>query len=832
MVVAAVAMTACSRQEIMPETDGAQLTVTAYHEGASDTRTTVQDGGTQVLWEPAEEIKLFYQGGEGRFVSQNTQPAAVADFSGVLDIFPGIGNTSDILWGIYPYRADASSDGESVTTTLPAQQTGRAGSFERNTHITLARSYSYELAFFNVTGGLRFSLTQTGIKSVTFQGNGGEALAGTVKLAFENGVPAVQQLTGGESVITLAAPDGGTFQTGKWYYIEAIPGTLSGGFKLTFYKDGESATLGSAGSVTIHRGKYGSLADADEGLVFQPVVDPSAAIKFEDLNTKNACVSLFDSNGDGEVSYAEAAAATSLKGLFSLYTEVKKFDEIKYFTGVSSTDGVFTGLRYLESITIPGNITTLGTFKRCIALKTVVLPSGLKSLPNDCFDGCKALTDVTLPTAITTIPDYCFQNCRNLVTLDLPAAVTAINQYAFKDCSSLSGLVLPSGLKTIEQAAFGNCSSLGAISLPSGLTSLGDNVFSGCSSLTTVTIPAGCSVGTFAFRNCSSLESVVLPSDLSVIPSTCFFNCGSLKTITWPSVSALTIDEYAFSGCLFKDADNTLRLPENVKQIGQYALSGVQHLIIPSPSAVDIEASAFGDDNYRKFIYVPAAMVGMYKARTNWSYYADCIHSISEYPCESGVGGKVGTAVDLGLSVKWASWNVGASSPEEYGEFFAWGGIQPKYNFSWDTYEWGNGEYGALTKYNTASLIGIVDNKTVLESGDDAAHVHWGGAWRMPTYDELNELKSSCTWTWTTQNGNDGMLVTGPNGKSIFLPAAGYRSSSSTVYPGSYGFYWSSSLSTPHNDRGAHIIYFASNGASLADFIDRASGLTVRPVTE
>ena len=184
--------------------------------------------------------------------------------------------------------------------------------------------------------------------------------------------------------------------------------------------------------------------------------------------------------------------------------------------------------------------------------------------------------------------------------------------------------------------------------------------------------------------------------------------------------------------------------------------------------------------------------------------------------------------VDLGLSVKWATCNVGANSPEEYGDYFAWGETKPKDSYKWSTYKWCNGSKDKLTKYCKESYYGRVDNKTVLDLVDDAAHVNLGGAWRMPTKEEIRELKDNCTWTWTTQNGVNGYLVTSKkNDNSIFLPAAGYRSGSDLEYAGSYGRYWSSSLDTDHSD--AYRLYFGSYNVDWF-YYSRDFGQSVRPV--
>ena len=191
-------------------------------------------------------------------------------------------------------------------------------------------------------------------------------------------------------------------------------------------------------------------------------------------------------------------------------------------------------------------------------------------------------------------------------------------------------------------------------------------------------------------------------------------------------------------------------------------------------------------------------------------------------------------AVDLGLSVKWASCNVGASKPEEYGDYFAWGETGPKHNYDWSTYIWCNGSNTTLTKYNNTSSYGtVVDNKTVLEPDDDAAHVALGGKWRMPTDEEWKELRYQCTWVWTSNyngTGVAGRIVTATNGNSIFLPAAGYLDNTSHYIAGYGGYYWSSSLLTFTPYRAWHV-YFGSKSV-YRDSYSRYGGQSVRPVSE
>ena len=198
--------------------------------------------------------------------------------------------------------------------------------------------------------------------------------------------------------------------------------------------------------------------------------------------------------------------------------------------------------------------------------------------------------------------------------------------------------------------------------------------------------------------------------------------------------------------------------------------------------------------------------------------------------------------VDLGLpsGIRWATCNVGSTTPEGYGDYFAWGETTPKTTYNWSTYRYcvynENDEnysgWNSLTKYcNNADYgnNGFTDALTTLEASDDAATVNWGAGWRMPTHSEMQELYDNCTLEWTTQNGVNGEKFTGSNGNSIFLPAAGYRYDGELYDAGSYGSYCSSSLyaSYPYRAWG---LDFGSDGCRTAVSGDRDDGFSVRSV--
>ena len=197
--------------------------------------------------------------------------------------------------------------------------------------------------------------------------------------------------------------------------------------------------------------------------------------------------------------------------------------------------------------------------------------------------------------------------------------------------------------------------------------------------------------------------------------------------------------------------------------------------------------------------------------------------------------------VDLGLSVKWATCNLGASKPTENGGYYQWAGTKDvsdtSINLDWDNcpYHTGSDENSGWTKYNKESSYGTVDDKTVLESMDDAASVALGGKWRMPTAEEWAELNNTynCSWTWTAIDGVNGYKVqskkSGYTDNWIFLPAAGIRDSDDLYYVGSLGYYWGSAL-FPDNPLGAYGMLFDSG--YFERYYCRFYGLSVRPVSE
>ena len=191
--------------------------------------------------------------------------------------------------------------------------------------------------------------------------------------------------------------------------------------------------------------------------------------------------------------------------------------------------------------------------------------------------------------------------------------------------------------------------------------------------------------------------------------------------------------------------------------------------------------------------------------------------------------------VDLGLSVLWAKCNLGATDSSDGGDFYAWGETIPKTSFYWSNYKWCKGDSYSITKYNSRSSDGVIDNVSQLKPVDDAASIAWGASWRMPTCDELVELRMNCEWESTFVNGILGYIGKSRiNGNSIFLPATGWYWSNDSAYHKDSSFeinvslYWGSTL---HNTGYVNGLWIGG-GEPRIELINRACGGQIRAVTK
>ena len=307
-------------------------------------------------------------------------------------------------------------------------------------------------------------------------------------------------------------------------------------------------------------------------------------IDFADANVKALCVANWDTNGDGELSMNEAAAVTDLSGIFNGNKTITSFDELQYFTGLTSIGSkAFSECSSLTSITIPSSVTSIGkgAFIECYGLTSITIPSSVTSIGSNAFSTCDNLTFITIPSSVTSIGIQAFYLCESLASITIPDGVISIGDLAFAYCDVLTSITIPSSVTSIGNGAFGGCSGLTSISvdssnqyyndgngsnciietstnilvrgckntvIPSSVTSIGDGAFSYCTGLTSITIPSSVtSIGYSAFIGCSGLTSITIPSSVTSIGNYAFYRCTGLTSITSNIKSPFKFDSGAFN---------------------------------------------------------------------------------------------------------------------------------------------------------------------------------------------------------------------------------------------------------------------------------------------
>ena len=601
---------ACAEEtiETMSEKDSyseIQLTVNAVMGKDSATKTQLQDDGT-IKWTRGDAINLFYGDiSSGKFSTSITSPAATATFTGSVTVATGntqIGGAARSFWGVYPYNADNTCDGSSVTLTISSEQSPVSGSFQDKCNPTVAKSDNLDLTFYNVGSWFGFSVNTTGIVSAVFSGNSNEDIAGTVKVCMEDGRPVVKEVIEGKKSITIIAPEGG-FVPQKIYYIALIPTPMPNGYTLKLQRVKEESVLAINSPKPFERNTPRIKLEADSNL---PWVERE--IPFKDPVVAQICLEHFDSNGDGKLMFSEAeAVSTSLRDYFKGNTEITSFDELQYFTNIMAMSNAFEGCTNLKSVTIPNanwknsyhyqaafkgctslqKVTILTTvavskeaFYGCTSLQSIEIPEGASSIGENAFEGCTNLTTVTLPSTVTLLYSGSFKNCAKLNNIDLKNVVD-INSSAFYKCESLTHVDLQK-IETIGTMAFEHCVGLTSIEFPNTLESLGMEAF-GYTSITQMIIPESLEElpTQSLFANCLKLEYVSLPSQIIKIPKYTFFNCPALNRLELRSNWANLVNDHNFDA----------KVPD---------------------------------------IYVPADRVDLYKSSSGWGNYADHIFALSE----------------------------------------------------------------------------------------------------------------------------------------------------------------------------------------------------------
>lgn len=730
--------------------------------GENETKTVLQQDGS-VFWSPSDCIKVFYGNIPGKFTSTNTAPAASAEFTGSLGSFVMDGVTEFVA--AYPFSDYTLLSGNQLSIGLPNEQVAVEGTFADDLFICAAKSKDVHLHFYNVCGGVKFSLARDDIKKVVFRGNDNESLAGRMAVEFDSsGIPQVTGLTDGHSSVTLTAPDGGTFKKGSWYYLVLIPQALSQGYTVELYADELAETISSDSSVTVRRSAWGVLKEL--GTVPSSVDVPGAV----DLGLPSGLLwAACNLGATRPEEYGDYFAWGETEPYYSSFDPLgwKSGKESGYLwqSYIWSKGSGKTLTKYCTDSNFGYNGFTDG--KTLLDLEddaAHMILGGLWRMPTkeeqselltNCSWEWETINGVKCQKVTGPNGNYIY----------LPAAGNLLDTHMELD--GRYGVYWSSSLEVDSP------DSVCCLDFPKNVSSWLYYYYRYCgfSIRPVYGEPAFIPVERVSL---DKSEQDLVVGETTVLVATITPSNATDRSVTWSS---------------------------SEESVASVSSSGVVTAISVGSTTITVSTTDGGK--------VAACMVTV-KAGNDHEW------------------------VDLGLpsGLLWATCNVGASSPEDLGDSFAWGETEPKNNFGWYNYQWCSGSYTSITKYNNYSFYGVVDNKTRLEMEDDAARANWKGTWRMPTIEEFSELRNSdnCKWTWTTLGTASGYQVTSKkNGNSIFLPARRKDVSGMGYYY--EGIYWSASLYTGEADKAMEL-YFLADECHDNYVSYRYNGHSVRPVND
>ncbi len=581
------------------------------------------------------------------------------------------------------------------------------------------------------------------------------------------------------------------------------------------------------------------------------------------INAFYSCTGLTSIDIPNSVTSIGVSAFCNCTGLTSIVVESgnPKYDSRNNCNAIIETASN-TLIYGCKNTAIPNSVTAIGNsaFDNFSGLTSIDIPNSVTSIGEGAFWGCSGLTSITIPNSVTSIGDGAFHDCTGLTSvnihdLDAWCKIDFNNfysnplyyaQHLFIDGEETTDLVIPESVTSIGGYAFYGCTGLTSVTIGKSVTSIGGYAFYGCTGLTNVTIPNSVtSIGEEAFYGCSGLTSVTIPNSVTSVGGKAFYNCSGLTDVYCYIADPMRVSLAGDAFDLY-DADaseRTLHVLPGTTEAYYYNdwywyFDQVIEDLIPEPEPLPGDVNGDREVNIADVNAVINIILSGNGNNTAADVNGDGEINIADVNAVIDIILNLVVVeehewVDLGLpsGTLWATCNVGASSPEELGSYFAWGETATKDFYDWSTYKWCNNNYMKMTKYCTVSNYGndgFVDNKTELDLEDDAAYVNWGPSWRIPSYEQFEELCTSCTSLWTQHNGVNGLMFTGPNGNNLFLPATGMLWGKGLGGVGADGYYWSRTLYNYPND--AFILIFKSNVLSYWDCSYRSIGLTVRAV--
>ena len=604
--------------------------ITATTNGGPATKVSVGeavDGVRALTWDKGDALSVFYRSSiPMKYVLEGEGGEA----SGVFGYAAGAGGGPEfpLVYAAYPYDRDVKYEDGALLVTVPPVQKYTAGGFDPKANVMVgAADPGANLYFKNVGGYLVFQFwgEDAEVSKVTVSGAMAEYLAGQVLMGVEDGyTPWIEEWDEGSEEVSLVCNPpvkvGATADAATEFWLVVMPQTLMDGFTVTVEWNGGTFSQTMDASYEVVRSKVNRLSPLELNSF-----SPDDPIAFKDADLKAHLVECgVDTNDDGEISYAEAAAVTSFEGFFDgnvdeegypLGYPFTSFDEFQYFTGITSIrggqfqnwdkmtsiqfppsltlipGGALSGCAAVTSITVPGTVkqVTSGAFQSCTGLVTLIFEEGVETIGN-CLNGCTSLEKIVIPGTVSSITSgLCYQlpnlkevtlgygiqeinggafsNCPSLLSLEIPGSVTDVYSGAFSYDTALKTVIFGEGVKNISNC-LGGCASLEKVVFPGTVESIVSGLCSGLSNLKEVTLGNGIkNIGTGAFYQCSSLEAIAIPGSVETVDSGSFSDCTSMKTLTFGEGVKL-INSSAFSGC---SSLTEVDIPGSVETVGYTA---------------------------------------------------------------------------------------------------------------------------------------------------------------------------------------------------------------------------------------------------------------------
>lgn len=408
---------------------------TASNGDLSETKTLLQADNT-ISWLPQDEISVFYGDRKhARFVADGKETAQMMVFKGAWEGYDY--KEGDTFWAIYPYSTKNAFDGKTYTVSLLAEQTAVAGSFADDIFVSIAQTKDFTMHFYNVCGGIKFCVTEPGIKTVQLEGNGNEPLAGTARVEFGNdGKPIVKDVPEPVVTVTLTPPDGSLFEVGEWYFMAVLPTSLEKGYRITLTKDDGTSSIKKYNKpVSVKRAVFGVLENLDSGLSYEIRV-PENEIWYTTTDDNivksdyftNLISNVYE-NGRGRMVFTRAL------------TEIPAYS--------------FMNQSNLESISLPESVTEIqmAAFSQTEGLRRIEMP-GVTVIGNNAFEYSGLSGTLDLPESLERIEKFAFCQCKSIEVLIIPENVSWIGEGAFLDGSLHSAVIRPLTPPVMEDEYF------------------------------------------------------------------------------------------------------------------------------------------------------------------------------------------------------------------------------------------------------------------------------------------------------------------------------------------------------------------------------------------